>query len=170
MKQFGDNRTRFSDAWGSEALCQWDAGLHDVRISQHHRDGVVRLTVDVVIKCQSSTYPLSVDVVLTHPDGTMEALSQPVVEGTAQVVIEVTQPALWWPAGYGNQPLYQLETSVVRGRERLESAATSRLVCGQSKFDAQLRSLERRLRVLSMGLTYFSRVLLTILNAPRMDG
>ncbi|WP_206922303.1 glycoside hydrolase family 2 protein [Alicyclobacillus suci] len=119
MKQFGNHRTRFCDAWGSEAVCQQDVGLDDVRISQHHCDGVVRLTVDVVVKCQSNMYPFSVDVVLTHPDGTMEALSQAVVGGTAQVVIEVTQPALWWPAGYGNQPLYQLETSIVRGRERL---------------------------------------------------
>ena len=38
--------------------------------------------------------------------------------------IEIRQPKLWYPAGYGDQPLYEFTAQVSRGRARPPTNAT----------------------------------------------
>jgi len=51
--------------------------------------------------------------------------------------VEIRQPKLWYPAGYGDQPLYEFTAVVSSGlRRRLRSRARSRSACAPSCFIA----------------------------------
>jgi beta-mannosidase len=55
---------------------------------------------------------------LLGPDGTVVAQTQAdafVTSGpfTSRLILEVPQPQLWWPRGYGRQPLYRAEISLL---------------------------------------------------------
>jgi beta-mannosidase len=45
----------------------------------------------------------------------------PVSGSTAQVTYQVSQPALWWPHGYGEQTLYELSVVLLRNGEKVDS-------------------------------------------------
>lgn len=74
------------------------ARLKGVRIRQEHRDGRVRLFVGYSAECQRAGVRFS--VALAGPQGE----DIPFPEGAHAVNIE--NPRLWWPRGYGEQPLY----------------------------------------------------------------
>ena len=64
--------------------------------------------------------PLTVTLTLTAPDGSQQQ-TQEVVQGTtAALALAVTDPQLWWPNGYGAQPLYQVEVSLADGAQVLD--------------------------------------------------
>lgn len=72
--------------------------LTDFHIRQDHRgDGSVWLTVQLGQNGNGSAA-----ILLTHPDGTVCALEN----GTP---FRVENPQLWWPNGYGAQPLYLVQ-------------------------------------------------------------
>jgi beta-mannosidase len=73
-----------------------DAPLESVYVTQSHEPGRVKLLFDT---------PREVSV--TAPDGT-------VYTGTGEVVID--NPRLWWPRGYGAQPLYTVTAGEWSGR------------------------------------------------------
>jgi len=39
---------------------------------------------------------------------------------TAQVIMEIPQPQLWWPNGYGSQPLYTVQIALQDGDQKLD--------------------------------------------------
>ncbi len=84
------------------------ARLEDVHIRQHHANCSVSLEVQIRAKAWGSG-TLSVSVSLTDPDGRATLTQVPLFEGLGQVHIPVEAPQLWWPNGYGPQPLYQVE-------------------------------------------------------------
>ncbi len=57
-----------------------------------------------------------------------------------EVLIEVpiSEPELWWPNGYGRQPLYQVEISLTR------KDATGERVLDGRRYQVGLRTLELR--------------------------
>ena len=81
------------------------ARIQDVRVDQFHKDGTVRLRIHTNL----NRYPddeVWVNVSVTAPDGSVLTAS-----GTDCELI-VPNPQLWWPAGFGGQPLYQLSVSL----------------------------------------------------------
>lgn len=68
--------------------------ITDLRIVQRHEDGRVFITPAVSIDS-----PCPVTVTLTAPDGTETTIP-------ANEESQVNSPALWWPNGLGDQPLY----------------------------------------------------------------
>ena len=82
--------------------------LHPLRISHllvhqaHERSGV-RVTVEV-----HTSGPGAGDVEVTF-DGHTEHLTFDGSDHVGTASFEVTSPELWWPAGYGAQPLYDLD-------------------------------------------------------------
>lgn len=75
--------------------------IEDVRITQHHEDGRVLLTVDV-----KQTRSAQVSIGITGPGGYKATLKNG--EKT-----EVRNPKLWWPYGYGEQPLYTVKAELL---------------------------------------------------------
>ncbi|MDD3278067.1 MAG: glycoside hydrolase family 2 protein [Lachnospiraceae bacterium] len=80
------------------------ARLEDVEIRQHHEvdacGDTVCVTLEVLVKGAEN---LEYDVVLTSPEGTKKRYSH------SPKKVTVDQPRLWWPNGYGEQPLYNVQ-------------------------------------------------------------
>lgn len=76
--------------------------LEDVEVRQIHRDGTVKLFFYVQTKHQSNACEIVASV-----DGKTVSL----VDGYGE--IEIEQPKLWWPNGYGQQPLYEVIVDLV---------------------------------------------------------
>ena len=107
---------RLPDAgiWRDISLIGVDtARIRDVLVKQFHEDGRAALEIDTHI-IRLTDAPAEVRVSVTAPDGT-------VLTGAGETCrIEVPDPQLWWPAGYGGQPLYQVEVELVSGGTRLD--------------------------------------------------
>ena len=83
------------------------ARIRDVHVLQHHADNKVTLEVNTHITTLTGTAPVSVTV--TAPCGRTWT-----AEGE-HAVIEIDEPQLWWPAGYGDQPLYTVSVTLGDG-------------------------------------------------------
>ncbi len=99
-------------------LCFSKARLETVSILQNHdnvvidsdgtESGKVTLDVNPVVKELSlKENQLSFEVRITEPDGKDAVIST--FEKIENVRIEIENPKLWWPNGYGKHPLYDIE-------------------------------------------------------------
>ena len=90
------------------------AWLPSVQVRQHHQHGRVKLSIQPepdYVTAQDITYTVE----LTGPQGQVEAF-----EGSpAEILIE--HPQLWWPHGYGEQPLYTLKVTAYSQGKELDS-------------------------------------------------
>ncbi|MEG6612135.1 glycoside hydrolase family 2 protein [Pseudoclostridium thermosuccinogenes] len=75
--------------------------IEDVHIRQHHEDGHVALTVDV-----KQSRAAEVRIAVIGPDGSVTMLQN-------GVKTEIENPKLWWPHGYGGQPLYTVKVELL---------------------------------------------------------
>ncbi|BDZ48731.1 beta-mannosidase [Frondihabitans sucicola] len=105
--------------WKPLSLQGWSVArlaqvLPEVRVGS---DGVGRVTVRVDLE-RTSTTAVDVEARLTGPGGVDLLVSQTGSESGIVLELEVPDAALWWPRGYGEQPLYALEVRVSQdGRE-----------------------------------------------------
>ena len=108
---------RLPDAgiWRDISLLGVDrARIRDVLVEQLHGDGRVTLRIHTHIT-RLTDAPTETAVSVTAPDGT-------VLTGVGEhCEIEIADPQLWWPAGYGEQPLYRVEVVLSSGGEPLDA-------------------------------------------------
>lgn len=111
-----------SGIWRSIRLAAYRIGrISDVRIRQTHRNsGQVMLAVEVSVEKFRRT-ATSITVTLTHPDGKVDTQEIRSVSSTGKCSFAVAKPSLWWPNGYGDQPLYTVEAVLKSGDEELDS-------------------------------------------------
>ena len=81
------------------------ARIRDVRIDQFHEDGRVTLEVHTHVT-HLTNGETAVNVTVTAPDGTKFFASG------EECTLVIENPALWWPAGLGSQPLYQVRVEL----------------------------------------------------------
>lgn len=98
-----------------------EARIDSVYITQAHESGKVTLKLDVDVerlgeehlrrfgRDDSRLSGLCCRVTVTEPGGGRRIYSHQ--EAMAGIVIE--EPQLWWPNGYGSQPLYEVEAELV---------------------------------------------------------
>ncbi len=93
------------------------ARLEDVHVRQQHGKNGVTLSASVQAESWDAA-PLSVRMVVTSPNGKKRfEASAPLAGGKAAVSVAVKKPELWWPNGYGAQPLYKVEVTLEAGGE-----------------------------------------------------
>jgi hypothetical protein len=85
----------------------------DVSVSEDLRSGRVRVAAEGTSRSED----LRLSARLVAPDGRTVGRGEasPAVAGQAyraELEIEVRDPELWWPRGYGGQPLYRLEVTL----------------------------------------------------------
>jgi len=87
--------------------------------------GSVTVSVRVTVATDHATNgngALGVRLRLIDPRGAVVAQAEAAIEGAGEATHQfvVPDPELWWPNGYGVQPLYRLETTLVRGETALD--------------------------------------------------
>jgi beta-mannosidase len=89
-----------------------EARLADVYLRQDHSDG--KVTIEARITSEHwGEMAVSALVRITAPDGdVIEKEAAMTMQGEAILTVPVPNPELWWPNGYGGQPLYQVEVSL----------------------------------------------------------
>lgn len=88
------------------SLIGYDRGLLDsVYILQYHEDGKVRLCFEPETKQTKSEGKEELLVTVTDPEGRSWE--------TRQGTIVIEEPKLWWPNGYGAQPLYTVRAELI---------------------------------------------------------
>jgi Beta-galactosidase/beta-glucuronidase len=101
----------------------FDTGrFRDVKVLQKHIEG--RVTLNVVTECEQwAAGALEVAVTVTAPDGKILRASAQAVRGGGACgnTIEIPDPQLWWPNGFGAQPLYQVEVALKDGERVLDA-------------------------------------------------
>lgn len=147
--------SHFGWDWGPRLPCMgiW-RGIHlegrstgrllDVRFDQDHEDGMVNLFTRV--QCDlwdrsgpppfGETHPDSARTIrlrVTGPDREVWQADAP-ARPQQSIPVTITNPQLWWPNGYGEQPLYRVEVDLID-----EERAVDRRV-----YTLGLRTLELR--------------------------
>ncbi len=81
------------------------ARIRDVLVTQTHEHSTVKLQIESHLE-EETDDDLKLNVLVTDPNGKTWSAT-----GTdCEIIIE--QPRLWWPAGFGDQPLYQVEVTL----------------------------------------------------------
>lgn len=98
------------------------ARIDSVYITQMHQPGVVGLDIAVdIIKAKKKKAKhfkekdgLDYRVTVTDPDGDSSVYEQ------APKEIRILKPQLWWPNGFGSQPLYTVKVELLQGENVLD--------------------------------------------------
>ena len=113
--------------------CYSSARIAEVHLRQAHAGG--KVTVSAAIRLENwSEQCISLGMKVTGPNGSIAQISETECSGQAALQIEIHDPQLWWPNGYGSQPLYQVEITALDGKHVLD----------QKQFRLGLRTIELR--------------------------
>lgn len=84
------------------------ARLDDVHLRQHHEGDAV--TIEATLRVERwQDVPLTARMRVTDPEGAVLEERADVVDKFQTLQVLIDQPKLWWPNGYGDQPLYNVE-------------------------------------------------------------
>lgn len=114
------------------------ARLTDVHLRQDHADGQVTISAALTLEGRTDE-DLTTRLRIIAPDGEEMVRETAVPSSTSPFTIHHSQfiihhPQLWWPNGYGAQPLYQVVVSLRQGDTELD----------QRSYQLGLRTLELR--------------------------
>jgi len=115
-----------------------EARLNEVHLLQDHSNGQVTVEARATVQRWEQT-PLSAVVHITTPDGEiLEKKAAINARNEVTIKVPIPKPALWWPNGYGQQPIYQVEISLV------QNDTDKGDLFDQRKFQIGLRTIELR--------------------------
>ena len=110
------------------------ARVEEVQFVQHHQSGKVTVSAHVQVERWDKA-ALSATLTITGPDGkSINSSTALATEKVADLSVEIANPQLWWPNGYGQQPLYKAVVSVEKDGKALD----------RKDFQLGLRTLELR--------------------------
>ena len=157
------------------------ARIEDVRIRQNHENDMVKVNVEIVLSealadkkillpetSENAEFPLTaasekeitdaISVSLQLQD-TQEAISVTACKKTdtlyaAEVTVE--NPKLWWPNGYGEQPLYDLTVSLADVQEVKKTIGLRTLTISQEKdeWGKEFAFIVNGIKIFAMGGDY----------------
>ncbi len=91
--------------------------ISDARIRQEHQQGRVTLGARVCVQNWGQE-PARLEMTVRGPDGGMVVTEVPASPYEPELRVDIDNPKLWWPNGYGEQPLYEL-TIRLRGDDQV---------------------------------------------------
>ena len=104
-------RPIYLEAWGVARL----ASVRPLVLSADKEQAVLEVHADI----EGETQGLTLDVTLTDPTG--NTLTENGWEGSTPLTLNVSNPQLWFPRGYGERPLYGLEVNLKQGDTVLDT-------------------------------------------------
>jgi beta-mannosidase len=115
-----------------------EARLADIHLRQEHKDGQVIIKAKVSMQ-HWGKLPLKLKIHIEAPDG--EILDREIVVtrlDNVNLKVPIPKPLLWWPNGYGLQPLYQVDVSLI------SSDSPKVKLLDQHGYEVGLRTIELR--------------------------
>ncbi|MBB2182721.1 glycoside hydrolase family 2 protein [Lachnospiraceae bacterium MD1] len=97
-----------------------DGKIEDVNIIQHHHEGEVNIDIRTELQLLKDNH-YNLEYTLISPNGITSSYCQTAINGCNSYIIAVEHPELWWPNGYGEQPLYHLSVSVKNNDNIMDS-------------------------------------------------
>lgn len=120
--------------WRPVSLVAYDtARIDSTYVTQKHEEGTVEVSTRVelqtasaesfvygaenvlLLKAEPELTKLSVKAEVYDPEGAL------VATGDGVTPVRIEKPRLWWPAGYGEQPLYTVKVSLLCGEKVLDT-------------------------------------------------
>jgi beta-mannosidase len=101
--------------WRSVYLQSWDvARIEDLFVFTHAlQPGSARLGLQLQLEGPGGAEPLQLQLRLRDQHGLLQWTDErPLAENQLKLAFELPQPELWFPNGYGAQPLYSLEATL----------------------------------------------------------
>ncbi len=95
--------------WGGIRLEPVAPRIADLLVTQRHEPGLAEVTVEALVEGFAGGAEVTADLCGV-------TVSAPVVAGRAKLVLAVTEPTLWWPAGQGAQVLHELTVTAGAAR------------------------------------------------------
>src|SRR5690625_1735931 len=95
--------------WRDISIVGWNTGrIDNVYITQDHFENKVKVNLNTQLE-KWSTEDIELDVTITDPNQSefVQHITTSDKEGKISFTIE--DPQLWWPNGYGEQPLYEVK-------------------------------------------------------------
>ncbi len=80
--------------------------IDNIYITQHHSPGKVILDLDASLELMNVDDEISLEVIVTSPKG--QIVTAAFTSEEERCLVEIPTPMLWYPRGYGMQPLYQV--------------------------------------------------------------
>jgi len=131
--QFGwDWGPKIPDAaiWRSIDLYAYSvASIEDTYISQIHDAGNVSLKFDVKVKPTdlkmfwANNTQLEACIAIVAPNGEEIIVTEKAYEGSNTYKVDIPSAELWWPNGYGDQPLYKVKITLNHDGSELDTYA-----------------------------------------------
>ncbi len=113
-----------------------EASLNEVHLRQFHDDGEVTVEAPIVVESWNKL-ALSAVVHITTPTGEILEAETPITGSEGVVVkVRIPKPELWWPNGYGKQPLYKVDVSLLKDGDQKDD------LLDQRSYQLGLRTLE----------------------------
>ncbi len=114
------------------------AWLEEIHLRQSHAGGQVIVEAQVSIQ-QWGQASLELKIDITAPDGKAFTGGAEVTgNNIVSLRLPINNPVLWWPNGYGDQPLYQVTVSLSQGGPPAEE------LIDQRTYQIGLRTIEMR--------------------------
>jgi beta-mannosidase len=107
------------------------ARFDDVCLRQFHHSKAVTISAECKLD-QWGQEPLTLCMEVISPKGKVLHTESPAGFGKVELVVK--NPQLWWPNGYGEQPLYQVSVMICQGK----------VVLDEKNYKLGLRTLELR--------------------------
>ena len=115
-----------------------EARLTEVHLRQEHSGGKVILKARISVE-QWGEIAVSAVVRITTPNGEIiEKEGANSIKDGGDVKVFIPNPELWWPNGYGGQPLYHVEVSL------LQKDRSKEVLLDQHSYQVGLRTIELR--------------------------
>jgi beta-mannosidase len=90
------------------------ARIQDVHLRQRHTDSAVFISVDLTVDSWEDA-PFNALITVERGENLFKAQSE-VTGDKTHLQIPITNPELWWPNGYGEQPLYNVSIELQDGQ------------------------------------------------------
>ena len=135
------------------------AEIRDVWIRQIHREGAVSLSCDIAVESVCDTV-CTCELKVTGPKGdTSVSQLQRKNDGFFGGIV-IDNPELWWPNGYGSQPLYQVEAVLKANGEiqdiqsRMVGLRTMKVNTGADEYGSRFAHEVNGVEIFAMGADY----------------
>jgi beta-mannosidase len=144
--------------WRPVHLKAYSTGkLENCYISQTHTNNVVELHIDIEATQLSVVDHIEYGIEILGPDGEQVAFQK---TASTHVTLLIQEPQLWWPNGYGEQPLYTLrifmeyQTNRIDSLEKRIGLRTVTMTREKDGFGESFDMTVNGLRLFAMGADY----------------